>query len=199
VAAPGQEQSGASDASAIGAVWTIGHSTRTIEDFVSVLQAHAIEAVADVRRHPGSRRLPQFNGDALERSLADAGVAYQWLPSLGGRRRPSADSPNTAWQHAAFRGYADHVATEEFAEGLFELQMIAGGLRIAVMCAEMLWWQCHRRLIADVLVSLGYAVFHIQTTRPGEPHRLREPAHLVDGELSYAGDQLRLFTPPAHG
>jgi len=175
-------------------VWTIGHSTRTLEEFVHVLRAHDIEAVVDVRRFAGSRRLPQFNEGALREGLETAGIAYRWLPSLGGRRTAAPDSINTGWRHPAFRGYADHLASDEFAAGLAELLAIAGGVRTTVMCAEMLWWQCHRRLIADVLVSLGYEVLHIQTEKPADPHRLIDPAHLVDGTLSYVGDQPSLFS-----
>jgi uncharacterized protein (DUF488 family) len=175
-------------------VWTIGHSTRTLEELVAVLRAHDIEALVDVRRFPGSRRLPQFNEGALQDGLERAGITYRWLPSLGGRRTPSPDSINTGWRHPAFRGYAYHLASEEFAEGLSELLAVAGGLRTTVMCAELLWWQCHRRLIADVLVSLGYEVLHIQTEKPAEPHRLIDPARIVDGHLSYAGDQPSLFS-----
>ena len=166
-------------------VWTIGHSTRTLDDFVAVLAAYDIELVADVRRFPGSRRLPQFAAPALEESLAAHGIAYHWFPALGGRRRPAPDSPNVAWRHPAFRAYADHVATEEFAEGLFELLMLAHGLRTVVMCAEVLWWRCHRRLIADVLTSLDVPVVHIRDASHAEPHRLTAPARLVRGRLKY--------------
>jgi uncharacterized protein (DUF488 family) len=176
------------------AVWTIGHSTRTLAELVTVLQAHDIEALVDVRRYPGSRRLPQFNEEALARGLEEAGIAYRWIPALGGRRTPDPDSVNTGWRHSAFRGYADHVASDEFAAGLFELTMIAGGLRTTVMCAEMLWWQCHRRLIADVLTALDYDVRHIQTEKPAELHKLIDPATLVDGVLSYAAPQASLFS-----
>ena len=174
-------------------IWTIGHSTRTLDAFVGVLRAHEIEALVDVRRFAGSRRLPQFNEGSLQTGLERAGIAYRWLPSLGGRRTTSPDSPNTGWRHPAFRGYADHMASDEFAEGLSELVTIAGGVRTTVMCAEMLWWQCHRRLIADVLVSLGYDVLHVQTEKPAEPHRFIDPAHLVAGKLSYAANQQTLF------
>jgi uncharacterized protein (DUF488 family) len=174
-------------------VWTIGHSTRTFDDFVAVLRAHEIEALVDIRRFPASRRLPQFNEGPMAESLEQAGIAYRSLPSLGGRRTPAPDSINTGWRHSAFRGYADHLASEEFAGGLFELLLIAGGLRTAVMCAEMLWWQCHRRLVADVLLSLGYEVLHIQTAKPADPHRLADPARLFDGQLSYEADQGDLF------
>jgi uncharacterized protein (DUF488 family) len=170
-------------------VWTIGHSTRSMEEFREVLQAYEIELVADVRRYPGSRRLPHFAADPLAESLAAAGIAYRGFPSLGGRRRPGADSPNTGWRHAAFRAYADHSLTEEFAEGLFELAMLAGGLRTAVMCAEVLWWRCHRRIIADVLVSQGVPVIHIRDATHSEPHRLAAPARVTRGRLSYAGEE----------
>ena len=142
-------------------IWTIGHSNRTFDDFALALHEPDIELVVDVRRFPGSRRLPQFASEALQAVLESRGIAYHWLPALGGRRRPDPDSPNTGWTHPAFRAYADHVETEEFAEGLTELLMLSGGLRTAIMCAEALWWRCHRRLIADVLVSLGAHVVHL--------------------------------------
>jgi uncharacterized protein (DUF488 family) len=166
-------------------VWTVGHSTRSLEEFVDLLRGYEIELVADVRRFPGSRRLPQFGSAALEAALAAHGIGYCWLPSLGGRRKPDAGSPNVAWRHPAFRAYADHVATPEFAEGLFELQMLATGLRTVVMCAEVLWWRCHRRLIADALVSLGWPVIHIRDGRHAEPHRLSPPARQLEGGVTY--------------
>ena len=167
-------------------VWTVGHSTRTAAEFRTVLAAHEIELVADVRRFPGSRRLPHFSARGLERSLATAGLLYHGLPALGGRRSPLPASPNDAWRHPAFRGYADYLATEEFADGLMELLMLAHGLRTAVMCAELLWWRCHRRLIADVLVSLGARVVHIRDRDTTELHRLAAPARLDHGMLTYA-------------
>jgi uncharacterized protein (DUF488 family) len=176
-----------------GTVWTIGHSTRSLDDFVAVLRAHTIEALADVRRFAGSRRLPQFNESELREGLERAGIAYRWLPQLGGRRSPHTESVNAGWRHSAFRGYADHMASDEFAEGLFELLMLAEGLRTAVMCAEMLWWQCHRRLIADQLTVLEYNVLHIQTDKPADFHRLIDPARIVDGQLSYAPQQQSLL------
>lgn len=167
-------------------VWTIGHSTRTTEELIEVLAAHEIELLADVRRFPGSRRLPHLAGAALEPALAARGIAYCWIPALGGRRRADPDSPNTGWRNAGFRGYADHVATEEFAAGLFELLMLAGGLRTAIMCAELLWWRCHRRIVADVLASLGISVVHIRDQRVAEPHRLVAPARIAGGRLTWA-------------
>ena len=170
-------------------VWTIGHSVRTASELITTLRAYEIELVADVRRFPGSRRLPQFGAAALEKELSPAGIAYCSLIALGGRRRPLKDSPNDGWRVAAFRGYADYLATEEFAAGLMELLMLAYGLRTAVMCAEVLWWRCHRRLIADVLVSLGFRVMHIRGEAAVEEHRIAPPARLVHGALSYAGSE----------
>lgn len=158
---------------------------------MEALRAHRIEVLIDVRRFPGSRRLPHFATDTLGPALEASGIGYVWLPSLGGRRRADPDSPNTGWRVEAFRAYADHVASEEFAEGLFEVLMLANGLRVAVMCAEVLWWRCHRRLIADVLVSLGYEVIHVRDAAHAEPHRLAPPARIVDGVLTYAAE------PPA--
>jgi uncharacterized protein (DUF488 family) len=168
-----------------GTVWTIGHSNRSIEAFVAALSAHGIEIVADVRRFAGSRRLPQFGELALSSTLDAAGIGYAWLPSLGGRRRPLPGSINAGWRNDAFRGYADHLASEEFGDGLFQLLLLARGARTAVMCAEMLWWQCHRRLIADVLTVIGYDVIHLRDERHGEPHRLVPPAQSVRGVLRY--------------
>lgn len=167
-------------------VWTIGHSTHPLADFLDLLGAFEIEAVADVRRFPGSRRQPQFQAAALETALPAAGIAYLWLPALGGRRSAAADTVNTGWRNAAFRGYADHMASDEFAGGLDDLLMAAHGLRTAVMCAEVLWWRCHRRLISDVLMTLGARVVHIMGRASAQEHRLTPPAWLDEGVLSYA-------------
>lgn len=167
-------------------VWTIGHSTRTGDEFRALLAAFDIELLADVRRFPGSRRLPQFSTERLAADLAEVGIAYCWLPHLGGRRRPMPGSVNVGWRHPAFRAYADYLQTEEFAQGLFELLMLAEGLRTAVMCAELLWWRCHRRLIADVLTTLGVEVLHIRDLSSPARHRLSPPARLVRGRLTYA-------------
>jgi len=166
-------------------VWTVGHSTRTSSEFRALLLAYDIELVADVRRFPGSRRLPHFAGEVLERDLDGEGILYRWFPELGGRRRPEPNSINTGWRHPAFRAYADHMATEEFATGLNDLLTVACGVRTAIMCAELLWWRCHRRLIADVLVALGIQVTHVRDERAAEPHCLALPARLVHGVLAY--------------
>jgi uncharacterized protein (DUF488 family) len=166
-------------------LWTVGHSTRRIEDFLAVLRVHDVEALIDVRRFPASRRLPWFNAQPLAESLEAAGIAYWSIPALGGRRTPVPGSPNTGWRHPSFRGYADHMQTQEFADGLFEALLIAGGLRATLMCAELLWWRCHRRLLADQLVALGEEVWHIETAKPPAPHHLAEPGRIVEGHLSY--------------
>lgn len=166
-------------------IWTVGHSTRTLEDFVAVISAYNVELIADVRRFPASRRLPHFNAADLEKDLARSGIEYKWLPSLGGRRQALLDSPNGGWTNSAFRGYADHTATEEFAQGLQELLTLNGGRNTAIMCAELLWWRCHRRIISDVLVSLEYEVIHIRDASFSEKHKLIQPAQLLNGDLTY--------------
>ncbi|HYC32084.1 MAG TPA: DUF488 domain-containing protein [Gemmatimonadales bacterium] len=168
------------------AVWTVGHSTRALEDFLELLAEHGIEAVADVRRYPGSRRWPHFAREPLAASLTGRGLVYVWLPELGGRRAPRPDSPNTAWRSAAFRGYADYMATEAFAEGLDRLVNLASGLRTAVMCAESLWWRCHRGLIADALRLLGFEVIHILGPGSTSVHPYTPAARIVGGRLSYS-------------
>lgn len=167
-------------------VWTIGHSTRPLQAFLDLLARHGIQALADVRRFPGSRRHPQFAQDALSASLEAEGITYRWLPALGGRRRPRPDSRNTAWRNASFRGYADHLESEEFSRGLEELLELSGGLRTTLMCAEAPWWRCHRALIADVLRSRGIEVVHILDERNSVRHPCTSAARIVDGRLTYA-------------
>jgi uncharacterized protein (DUF488 family) len=166
-------------------IWTIGHSTRALDAFLELLAHYRVEALADVRRHPGSRRQPQFGQDALRESLAAHGIEYRWLPALGGRRRPRPDSPNTAWRNASFRGYADHIGSAEFAGGLDELLELAAKRRTTLMCAEALWWRCHRALIADVLRARGIEVTHILDAGHCVTHPYTSPARIVEGRLSY--------------
>ena len=170
-------------------LWTVGHSTRADDAFIELLQAHRIEAVADVRRFPASRRHPHFSREQLEPALAAHDIGYVWFPALGGRRSPRPDSDNTGWRVAAFRGYADYMETREFTEALSRLIDVARAKRTAIMCAEALWWQCHRRLIADALLARGHEVFHIQSRDAAPPHKLIPPAALRDGHLSYASEQ----------
>lgn len=167
-------------------IWTIGHSTRTLPEFLELLGAYRIEAVADVRRFPASRRQPHFAGDALAATLPAHGIVYQWIPRLGGRRRVRPGSPNTAWRNASFQGYADYTATAEFAEGLAELLELTAGKRTTMMCAEALWWRCHRALIADVLKLRGMDVVHILDATHSAVHPYTSAARIVDGQLSYA-------------
>jgi uncharacterized protein (DUF488 family) len=166
-------------------VWTIGHSTRPGDQFVQLLVAHQLEAVADVRRYPGSRRGPQFTRDALTETLGRHGIQYVGFPELGGRREPLPDSPNTAWRSPAFRGYADYMMTEAFAEGLDRLVNLACGLRTVLLCAEAVWWRCHRGLIADVLRWLGFDVTHILGPASTAAHPYTSAARIVRGRLSY--------------
>jgi len=167
-------------------IWTIGHSTRSLEEFLELLSANRIEAVADVRRYPGSRRWPHFTREPLGTALEKRAILYLWLPELGGRRAPRRDSPNTAWRSAAFRGYADYMETEAFAEGLTRLVNLASGLRTAVLCAESLWWRCHRGLIADVLRWLNFEVIHILGPGSTAIHPYTPAARIVRGRLSYS-------------
>ena len=168
-------------------IWTIGHSTHPEEKFAQMLVAHRIEVLVDVRTFPGSRRYPQFNKSALAESLAQHGIRYQHEPRLGGRRTPRKDSHNTAWRNASFRGYADYMETAEFAAGLKDLLQLARAERTAVMCAEAVWWRCHRSLIADYLKAAGHTVIHIIDEKKAEEHPFTSAARLVDGELSYRG------------
>jgi len=168
-------------------IWTIGHSTRALSDFLGLLAANGIEAVADVRQYPASRRYPHFNQRALSESLAQAGVEYVWLPELGGRRRPRPDSHNTAWRNESFRGYADYMETPEFHAGVERLLELAHRKRTAIMCSEALWWRCHRSLISDCLKAAGIVVEHILDLGKNEIHPYTSAARLKDGRLSYAG------------
>jgi len=151
-----------------------------------------VHALADVRRFPGSRRLPHFNAEALRAALPEAGIAYEHMPELGGRRSRVPGSPNGGWENAAFQGYADHMASEEFARGLARLEAWAAERSVAVMCAEAPWWRCHRRLVADALVARGWTVCHILGEQRGAEHELTAFARLEDGRLTYPPEQLSL-------
>jgi uncharacterized protein (DUF488 family) len=175
-------------------IWTIGHSTRSIDDFIAALKANEIKLVADVRLLPGSKRYPHFNEDALNSSLGDAGISYEHFPELGGRRKPKPDSRNTAWRNAAFRGYADYMETEEFRRGIERLIKSATATgRTAIMCAEAVWWRCHRALISDLLKSRGIDVIHIIDAKKTEPHPFTAVARIVEGALSYASEEGQLL------
>ena len=171
-------------------IWTIGHSTRTIEEFIGALRTNGIKLVADVRLLPGSKRYPQFNREKLARSLSEGGIGYDYFPELGGRRKARKDSRNTAWRNESFRGYADHMETAEFASGMARLQEMADSHgATAIMCAEAVWWKCHRSLIADHLKADGVAVTHIIDASKAELHPFTSTATIVDGKLSYSRNQ----------
>jgi uncharacterized protein (DUF488 family) len=172
-------------------IWTIGHSTRPIEEFLEMLGAHRIALVADVRRFPGSRKHPQYGQQALAASLAAHGIGYEWLEALGGRRRAAPDSPNTGWRNAAFRGYADYMATAAFERALEQVSALALEARVALMCAEAVWWRCHRALVSDALTVRGFEVLHIADAKHANKHPMTAPARVVDGRLSYAEEGAR--------
>jgi len=166
-------------------IWTIGHSTRAIEEFIELLGENQIAILVDVRRFPGSRRLPQFNKAELAQSLTNAGVHYEHLVELGGRRPVRADSHNLMWQNASFRGYADYMETPPFLEGFDRLLKIVHDGRTAIMCSEAVWWRCHRSMIADELKAKGVRVLHIMGPGKIQEHPYTSAARLVNGQLSY--------------
>jgi uncharacterized protein (DUF488 family) len=172
----------------IPALWTIGHSTRSIEEMIELLGQIGIELLADVRRYPASRRHPQFAREALTASLQADGIEYYWFPELGGRRAPRKDSRNTAWHSQGFRGYADYMETEAFQLGVMRLLELARSKRTACMCAEQAWQQCHRGLLADYIKAQGVEVIHILGSGVAELHPYTSPARTMDGRLSYAGE-----------
>ncbi len=170
-------------------IWTIGHSTRAIDDFISLLKENEIKLLADVRTWPGSKRYPQFNKETLAESLNAHAILYEHFPELGGRRKPNPDSRNTAWRNASFRGYADYMETEQFQKGIDRLLDVATETgATAIMCAEAVWWRCHRSLVADYLKARGNEVMHIFGANKVEPHPYTSAARTVNGKLSYSAD-----------
>lgn len=177
-------------------LFTIGHSTHSIEEFIDLLKAHGIEEIADVRSIPKSRHVPQFNTDVLRDSLGQAGIRYTHIAKLGGRRHTRKDSINTGWRNASFRGYADYMATPGFAEGLDELSRIAREQRTAMMCAEAVPWRCHRSLIADAMTVKGWTVRDIVSSAPPKEHELTAFLKVEEGRLTYPAEEEapRLFS-----
>ncbi len=189
-------------------IWTIGHSTRAIDELISLLKENEINLLADVRAWPGSKRYPQFNKDALVESLNAHGIRYEHFPELGGKRKSKPDSRNTAWRNASFRGYADYMETEQFQKGVERLLVFArsdglgsrrnergGGeavtpCAITIMCAEAVWWRCHRSLIADYLKARGVEMLHVFGANKVEAHPYTSAARIVNGELSYEAESL---------
>jgi uncharacterized protein (DUF488 family) len=168
---------------AIGPVFTIGHSTRTLDELVVLLTEHGVGTLADIRTAPGSRRMPWFAKAALAAELPAHGIGYEHVPELGGLRKPRPDSINTAWRNDAFRGYADHMATEEFERGVERL--LALPRPVAAMCAEAVPWRCHRSLLGDHLVASGVPVIDIIGAGSAQPHRVTPFARVIDGRVTY--------------
>lgn len=173
-------------------IWTIGHSTHTLEELIQMLHAFKIKTLVDIRSYPGSRRYPQFNKEALEISIPENNIRYIHLKELGGRRKVNPDSKNTAWRHPAFRGYADYMGTEEFKNGIKKLEGFATKYPTAYMCSEAVWWRCHRSMVSDYLKVKGWHVMHIMGISKEEEHPFTAPARIIEGELSYEnGDILK--------
>jgi uncharacterized protein (DUF488 family) len=175
----------------VATLYTIGHSTRTLEELVSALQAHGIQTLVDIRAFPMSRRLPHFNRESLENELAQHGIRYVWMKALGGYRKATRkDSPHIALRNASFRNYADYTLTPEFEAAMNELLGLAEQSRTAYMCAERVYFRCHRMIVSDWLVAHGHEVLHIDAEGPTRPHKLTAEARIVDGQMIYRGDQL---------
>lgn len=178
-----------SDVAAGRSFHTVGHAAHPIEEFVELLRASGIRVLADVRRAPGSRHAPQFNGDALAASLRACGIVYAHLPELGGWRKARADSPNGAWTNRSFRAYADHMETAEFERGMDRLLTAAAAGPTACMCAEGLWWRCHRRLLSDALLARGWEVLHVAPDGSASRHELTPFAVVEQGRIAYPPQQ----------
>lgn len=166
-------------------MFTIGHSTRSIEEFTLLLRENKVKLMGDVRRFPGSKKYPHFNKEALLKSLEAAGIIYAHFPELGGRRQPAKNSPNNAWRNNAFRGYADYMETPEFKTAVNKLLAAGDEKHTAIMCSEAVWWRCHRSMISDYLKSLGIEVFHIMAEGKIQIHPYTAPAKIIDGKLTY--------------
>jgi uncharacterized protein (DUF488 family) len=175
----------------LATLYTIGHSTRSLDELLEALKAHQIQTLVDIRAFPMSRRLPQFNCDSLAQTLPAAGIRYVWIKALGGYRKKILDeSPHIALRNKSFRNYADYMLTPEFEQAISELVTLAENARTAYMCAERIYFRCHRMLVSDWLVAHGHEVLHIDTTGPVRPHKLMSEARMIEGRLIYRGDRL---------
>lgn len=173
---------------------TVGHSTRPVDALIEMLKAHGITRLIDVRTIPKSRHNPQYNREALERSLRDAGIGYEHMKALGGLRHPRKDSPNLGWRNESFRGYADYMQTPEFESALNGLTVAAAHEPLVIMCAEAVPWRCHRSLISDALVARGYRVDHIMSAARADPHTMTSFARVDGKSVTYpASTQGQLF------
>jgi uncharacterized protein (DUF488 family) len=171
----------------IRVLYTVGHSTHSVDEFISLLGAHEIQRVVDIRTVPRSRRNPQFNRDAMPAVLEPAGIAYTHLAGLGGLRHPKKDSINTGWKNDSFRGYADYMQTDEFVHNIDELATLAQAERVAIMCAEAVPWRCHRSLVADAMKARGWEVRHILSAAPAKPHNFTPFARVEGARITYPG------------
>ena len=172
-------------------LFTVGHSTRSLDELIEALRAHGVERLVDIRSFPMSRRLPRFNRDNLERELPKSGIDYVWMKELGGRRKKiRGDSPNTALRSDSFRNYADYMLTAEFRDAAADLVRMAEEKPTAYMCAERVYFRCHRMMVSDYLVAHGHTVLHIDATGPARAHTLTDAARVTDGELIYNGGEL---------
>lgn len=169
-------------------VYTIGHSTHTIEDFIKMLQSFEIKTLVDVRSFPSSRKFPHFNREKLSTSVKEVGIEYIHLLNLGGRRKVHKDSKNTRWHNDSFKSYADYMETDEFEKAVIELMEIATKSKSAYMCAEAVWWRCHRSMISDYLKVKGWKVLHIMAVGKVQEHPYTQPAKIVNGNLSYSDE-----------
>ena len=167
-------------------LFTIGHSTRTIEEFLELLFSFDIKILADIRRLPGSRKYPQFDQDALKKSLEENGIEYVYIEDLGGRRKVSPDSKNTAWRNKSFQGYADYMETEAFKNGIKDLEKLALQKNTAMMCSEAVWWRCHRSMVSDYLKAKGWEVLHIMAPGKATEHPYTAPARIVGDQVFYS-------------
>lgn len=170
-------------------VWTIGHSTRSWEEFLELLNSFAIEILVDVRSYPGSRKFPHFNKENIEAQLPKQNISYQHFKDLGGRRKSNPDSKNTIWRHPSFLSYADYMETEDFENAAEELEELALQKRVAYMCSEAVWWRCHRSMISDYLKVRDWEVLHIMGKDKTTEHPFTAPAKVEDGELKYGAEE----------
>lgn len=174
-------------------IYTIGHSTHTLQEFMAMLQSFDIAHLADIRTFPGSKRFPHFNKQVLEEALVRNNIQYTHIKELGGRRNPNPDSRNTGWRLDGFRGYADYMETQIFLDAALELEKLAEKERVAFMCSEAVWWSCHRSLLSDWFKFRGWMVHHIMGITKEQEHPYTAPAKIIDGKLSYESDQLSIL------
>lgn len=171
-------------------IYTIGHSTRSLAEFMDMLQSFDIKLLADIRRLPGSRKYPQFDLENLKLSLENAGIQYMHMADLGGRRKPAKDSKNSRWNNDSFRGYADYMETAEFEHAMQELENLALRQPTAYMCSEAVWWRCHRSLVSDYLKAKGWTVLHIMATAKAKEHKYTSPARIAGSKVFYSDEDL---------